>query len=273
MKRISKRGAGGFTLVELLVVIGIIALLIAILLPALQKARAAAASVTCQANLRQLAQASYIYAQINGDRLPFDVINTGLATEVQWWVLLHNTLTTNRTAGVTGDISRVSGIFRCPAGLDLNNKNIEFPRHYAPHPLLFTKGPAASRGAYKLSWLGGRASEVIMFADTGQTLTTGSADYTFQYMDGTAVTSKHYSASDADNGTVPKMWATVQGGDKDGPSPLNGLFRWRHGTKNAPQCNVVFADGHTGSFTYKPPIQSAVSDLQKRNLRPNPRRQ
>jgi prepilin-type N-terminal cleavage/methylation domain-containing protein/prepilin-type processing-associated H-X9-DG protein len=63
--------AKGFTLVELLVVIGIIALLISILLPALQRARDSANTLACLSNQKQLALLVNMYATENKGTLPF----------------------------------------------------------------------------------------------------------------------------------------------------------------------------------------------------------
>lgn len=66
----SALNAGAFTLLELLCVIAIIGLLVAVLMPSLGGARRTASSTACQANLRQWASATVMYAQQNDGWLP-----------------------------------------------------------------------------------------------------------------------------------------------------------------------------------------------------------
>ena len=77
MRRPSNRAREGFTLVELLVVIGIIALLISILMPALTKARNQALAVKCGNQVRQIYMACLMFAQDNKGHLPRASVGPG----------------------------------------------------------------------------------------------------------------------------------------------------------------------------------------------------
>jgi prepilin-type N-terminal cleavage/methylation domain-containing protein/prepilin-type processing-associated H-X9-DG protein len=155
----------GFTLIEILVVVAIIALLVAILLPSLRNAREVAKATVCGTRLEQVFKATLMYTHANDDRLPYYGFFAGRPDDYsEWWVTQIARYVGNRyeiylcptdpkpyqviVAYHKGSI-RMKQPFDKPVPLDVTWRSscdtmLDLPTGYLPRKLTSWKRPSAS---------------------------------------------------------------------------------------------------------------------------------
>lgn len=221
----------GFTLVELLVVIGIIAVLFSMLLPALNRAREQARMIQCASNMRSIVTASISYAQENRDCLPIpsaigeifsasqpasQSLAIAMSPSASFGMLDYQHGALLRYLG--GSQQAVYNVMNCPSDIDeiresrkgtlgLQNRNFSYSFN------CWLRGPVgANSGAY--AFVGLRMPAVVHPA--GKVLV-----FEEQWPNDLLCDMDNWNGTDADD--VPAL-------------------------RHIGRCNLGFADGHVGSY-------------------------
>jgi prepilin-type N-terminal cleavage/methylation domain-containing protein/prepilin-type processing-associated H-X9-DG protein len=125
---------GAFTLIELLVVIAIIAILMAIMMPALQRVKEQAREITCRANLRQYGVAQALYLDDNEDRYPSawtSLVKTECPDGRDWFGTFHSTNSGDLNSGTVNAVFADAHVQEVRSALGKNpsdREDMEFGR-------------------------------------------------------------------------------------------------------------------------------------------------
>ena len=291
----AQRRRPAFTLVELLVVIGIIALLVSILLPTLNSARQSANQVKCLSNMRQIGVGLNFYQEDFNGSYPYAqkaMVQPGGGVALIRWpnmILSYFGVGEQGILDTSTDDDKFRDVVLCPDALvPPNNKPLT---SYGPHPLLIPNGqvtyptghPFAGttdplRVPYKIAQVDNSAEKIVFFDMAVNFSGTPQFDaYNIDhgrirnFTGGNTDAALTYPASYLVEGYVPNMPNTsIDGGFNTDDTPgtfgiQNGNIRWRHrGDKNA---NVLFVDGHGESRAYN---KRSDTEIKRNNIHVSP---
>lgn len=225
-----RSGSAGFTLLDVLVVISIIAILAGLLLPTLSRAKASARSVQCKSNLRQLALAVRMYVDDTGFYPNFFGPN-GLS-DTNWL---------ERSAPYLGPLAALKGLIQCP-GERNRDPVTSYGYNYKGIKPLYLAGDVPIYGL----GLGGESDL------RGQIFSTPES----------AVGAPSQMIALAD-GFYSTEWQFINPGSWIGVNLVGNTAdneRWakqRHGGK----LNVSFCDGHVEAFRYRQLLLDQSSEI------------
>jgi prepilin-type N-terminal cleavage/methylation domain-containing protein/prepilin-type processing-associated H-X9-DG protein len=256
---LARRCREAFTLVELLVVIGIIAVLVAILLPALGSARESAQNVKCLANLRQIGMGLRIYAGQNRDLLPpawSSVLGGGAMRGQYWATILRESRVMSSGVGSTQN-----NVFICPSSL-AEQESVNFWNYAASR--------TSNTGYYLLQGTAANGSQDVAVSYAINAANPGLYDVngavygygwpTPYYWQCELFPFVPYTYKNGYPMPRPPKITQIRRSDVT-PLVFDGLglhdikpqqFQLRHGRQRGPEkerlCNFVFADGHAASI-------------------------